>query len=123
MGDRSLGGKRSTAAHAEMGMRTLMCYQMLLVAGICVLSMTAAEEVGMLDSVPSSPPLSIGGDMKREEESLLQVTPQIPDGPVVAKFKKMKAKKKLDKQIVTQSKVMKPMLKRKKVKKRAQKNK
>merc|ERR1719238_1447556 len=96
---------------------------MLLVAGICVLSMTAAEEVGMLDSVPSSPSLSIGGDMKREEESLLQVTPQIPDGPVVAKFKKMKAKKKLDKQIVTQSKVMKPMLKRKKVKKRAQKNK
>merc|ERR1719163_1176818 len=96
---------------------------MLLVAGICVLSMTAAEEVGMLDSVPSSPSLSIGGDMKREEESLLQVTPQIPDGPVVAKFKKMKAKKKLDKQIVTQSKVMKPMLKRKKVKKKAQKNK
>merc|ERR1719238_1875634 len=96
---------------------------MLLVAGICVLSMTAAEEVGMLDSVPSSPSLSIGGDMKREEESLLQVTPQIPDGPVVAKFKKMKAKKKLDKQIVTQSKVMKPMLKRKKVKKRAQKKK
>merc|ERR1712227_137356 len=98
-------------------MRKLMLYQILLVLGILVLSMTAAEEAAVLDAANS------GDNLAREGLTLLQVTPQIPDGPVVRKFKKLDAKKRLDKQIVKQNKVLKPMLKRKKMKKKAVKNK
>merc|ERR1712139_147153 len=117
-----MGEPACAEAGYQMGTRMLQ-YQLVLLVGICALSMTAAEEALSLDSASATQNGLVLPGVASERESLVQVTPQVPDGPVVQKFKKMKAKKKLDKEIVQAKESMKPMLKRQKVKKKAQKNK
>lgn len=93
------------------------------VLAVCVLAIVAAEELVALDGADVA---SMPGErmvLPTGRAVLLEVIPQVPDGPVVQKFKKLQAKKKLDQQVVKQSKILKPVLKRKKVKKRAQKSK
>merc|ERR1711881_289720 len=89
-----------------------------LMVAIFLVSMVAAEEAVASAAVPSVP-----GAESASSLLAIGMTPKIPDGPVVQKFKKLQAKKKLDKMIVKQSKVLKPLLKRQKIKKKAVQNK
>jgi len=100
-----------------MGVMKRHKFALGLVVAIFLVSMVAAEEEAAVVALPSVP--------GSNSANLLEdgVTPKIPDGPVVQKFKKLQAKKKLDKMIVKQSKVLKPLLKRKKIKKKAVQNK
>jgi len=99
----------------------LATYPVAAVICLWVLAISSSEVSAVAEAAPDLPGKLQGVAPGRV--LLAEVTPAIPDGPVVQKFKKMEAKKLMDKEVAKQETKMKPALERKKEKKKAQKNK